>query len=523
MEKESEVKESNITQTQVPVNSESAAPKKKSKWWLWVLISCTSLVIIAIIALIIGAIWIFKVADDKQEETTITPEEYSNQFVEYLQDYQEAIMLFTAINHVSTEEVEYATWQEWIVDNEAQWDALQEKNKYLTNNLDSLDDEDKKALGNQTLPFIKQANAYNLTPGDLTGEAVRARPPGENRAEVFTTDQKTQFIIETYPPKDVVKKLMQETGMTAEEAHIYLAEYKNYSEKAYQESAGVRKAAEIGVFLVVDVGGLVATGPTLKLTQLGVVGTIKLGAFLLQSTQVALKVADEGGKLYANVTGEESPFDKDSPVVVAEKDLGKVNLLYTAGETLVEAKQGKFSWRNYVNLYQGVKGYYDEYLKNTKSSNKVIQLKPQTKGIEPEEGESGEEIMLEVGTETYESLSQKYQAEKLLQAGFPEGVFIVEDEKISTDPNIEIIKEVDLSEIDPSEYSKGLRNCLCQLGCEKEKWNCAVVSCYYDTSNECSENSTGECYCGSFGCGRASMVTSGEAAQSCYQTYGLKE
>lgn len=497
--------------------------KKKSKWWLWVLISCTSLIIIAIVIIIVGAIWIYNKSADHQDDINITPQEYSDEFVTYLQDYQEAIILFTAINHVSTEEVSHDTWQGWITENELQWEALQEQNIFLSENLDALDDQDKETLGNLTLPFVSQANAYSLSAGDLTGEAIRVRPPGENRAEVFTTDQQTQFIIETYPPQDVAKKLMTETGMTAEQTQVYLQEYKAYSAKSYKESAGVRKATEIGAFLVVDVGGLIATGPTLKLTQLGVVGTIKLTAFLLQSTQVALKVADEGGKLYANISGEQSPFDEKSPVVVTEKDLSKVNLLYTAGETLVEAKSGKFNWRNYVNLYQGVKGYYDESLKNTKNKDKVIQLKPKLQGIKPEVSESGEEILIEMSDETYESLAKKYQSDKLLQAGFPAGVFIVDGDKISTDPDIEIRKPVDLSKVDPKKFSQGLQNCLCQLGCTKEKWNCAVVSCYYDTSNECSENTQGECYCGSFGCGRASMVTTGDEAQSCYEKYGLKE
>ena len=53
--------------------------------------------------------------------------------------------------------------------------------------------------------------------------------------------------------------------------------------------------------------------------------------------------------------------------------------------------------------------------------------------------------------------------------------------------------------------SNEVRSCLCQEACTQEKWNCGVVSCYYDTTQSCSEYTKGECYCGGFGCGRASI------------------
>lgn len=59
--------------------------------------------------------------------------------------------------------------------------------------------------------------------------------------------------------------------------------------------------------------------------------------------------------------------------------------------------------------------------------------------------------------------------------------------------------------IDKSNLNKGQLNCLCEYACTAQNWNCAVVSCYYDTKNTCSEYTQGECLCSGFGCGRASI------------------
>ncbi|HOY46514.1 MAG TPA: hypothetical protein PKU95_02680 [Candidatus Dojkabacteria bacterium] len=73
--------------------------------------------------------------------------------------------------------------------------------------------------------------------------------------------------------------------------------------------------------------------------------------------------------------------------------------------------------------------------------------------------------------------------------------------------------------IDESALSDRQKSCLCTAACTKESWNCAVVSCYYDPSNECNEYYSGECYCGGFGCGRAKIsVLSGGDMLDCLLT-----
>lgn len=59
--------------------------------------------------------------------------------------------------------------------------------------------------------------------------------------------------------------------------------------------------------------------------------------------------------------------------------------------------------------------------------------------------------------------------------------------------------------LDYSDLTKSELDCLCYEACSNIYWDCAVVSCYYDPTNYCSEYYTGECYCGSFGCGRATI------------------
>ena len=74
---------------------------------------------------------------------------------------------------------------------------------------------------------------------------------------------------------------------------------------------------------------------------------------------------------------------------------------------------------------------------------------------------------------------------------------------------------------------KALNNCLCRCGCTEEGWKCGAVVCIYDPQGTfdsyCSDVSKGECVCSGFGCGRASMPSSGECYEECYKEYGPAE
>jgi len=73
-----------------------------------------------------------------------------------------------------------------------------------------------------------------------------------------------------------------------------------------------------------------------------------------------------------------------------------------------------------------------------------------------------------------------------------------------------------------SELNQAYQNCLCKCGCTEANWNCAAVSCTFNTSDytgspSCEDAAAGPCKCEGFGCGRAPIVTSGACYDSCQQ------
>lgn len=81
-----------------------------------------------------------------------------------------------------------------------------------------------------------------------------------------------------------------------------------------------------------------------------------------------------------------------------------------------------------------------------------------------------------------------------------------------------------VDQIHAEQDNSALMDCLCEASCTKVNWNCSVVSCYYNpaasnASPECADTSKGECMCQGYGCGRAPLVTEGEAYNSCQTKY----
>jgi len=74
--------------------------------------------------------------------------------------------------------------------------------------------------------------------------------------------------------------------------------------------------------------------------------------------------------------------------------------------------------------------------------------------------------------------------------------------------------------VSQAELNQAYQNCLCRCGCTAANWNCASVSCTFNTTDyagspSCEEAANGPCLCEGFGCGRAPIVTSGECYDSC--------
>jgi len=74
--------------------------------------------------------------------------------------------------------------------------------------------------------------------------------------------------------------------------------------------------------------------------------------------------------------------------------------------------------------------------------------------------------------------------------------------------------------VSSAELNQAYQNCLCRCGCTAANWNCASVSCTFNTTDyggspSCEDAANGPCLCEGFGCGRAPIVTSGECYESC--------
>jgi len=74
--------------------------------------------------------------------------------------------------------------------------------------------------------------------------------------------------------------------------------------------------------------------------------------------------------------------------------------------------------------------------------------------------------------------------------------------------------------VSQAELNQAYQNCLCRCGCTAANWNCAAVSCTFNTTDytgspNCEDASLGPCKCEGFGCGRAQTVTSGECYDAC--------
>ncbi len=71
-----------------------------------------------------------------------------------------------------------------------------------------------------------------------------------------------------------------------------------------------------------------------------------------------------------------------------------------------------------------------------------------------------------------------------------------------------------------AEESSEYLNCLCKCGCAAKSWDCSSVACVYSPddltgSPECEDAGNGQCKCQGFGCGRATLPTSGECYDAC--------
>lgn len=362
---------------------------------------------IILLVLVIGiGLWYFqlkaspgKLTNDNKAVIT-NDGEYNTKIVELIHNYESAVILISAIHTADRTIVPYEKWHGWLIENEQQWKDVEK----IIKELDTYTPKAEK----HRIPFYVYAQSAR--------EMFEVKPmpiEGSDSSQKYTPEGLVRYTMNTTPPSEVINKMKERFGIDSKTAQELIDKYKIIDEKSYKDNAAAKEilsgAGSFVSFAVIDVGGFVMTGGTAYVAKKLTTKLAYYGLTLIQGADIVTTVGKTTGLISS----------KNKTVALTADQIQNADFITTMVQTVVEGKQGKYDWKNYVDIYKGL----NAYIENKKSPDNVLSL-------------SATENTLSKSNQTAEDYYQKININEILKNTFPKGAFVIDGKTIITDPDL---------------------------------------------------------------------------------------